>query len=55
MTQLTLGLDRDSGLIAHLFRRTQRGGQGVVVDGHPGCAQGGQVCRHLRSGPLGSS
>jgi pyruvate,water dikinase len=47
MTQLTLGLDRDSGLIAH------RGGQGAAEHGHQGLPQGRQVHRHLRPGTLG--
>ena len=42
MTQLTLGLDRDSGFIAHLFDRAQRGGQGTAGHGYRRRPQGRQ-------------
>ena len=54
MTQLTLGLDRDSAVVAKLVRRTRRGGQGHAGHGHHGLQTTEQVCRHLRPGPFRS-
>ena len=48
LAQLTLGLDRDSGLVAHSFDRARSGRQAAAVDGHPGRQQARQVRRHLR-------
>ena len=54
MTQLTLGLDRDSSSDRGLLRRARPGGQ--VHDQHrdPGLQGARQVRRHLRPGTLGS-
>ena len=35
LTQLTLGLDRDSAIVAHLFDERERGGEEAAVDGDP--------------------
>ena len=43
MTQLTLGLDRDSGLIAHLFDERNEAVKGTAGHGHRRRPQGGQV------------
>ena len=55
MTQLTLGLDRDSAIIAQLVRRARRRGQGAAVARDPGVPQGRQIHRHLRPGAVRSS
>jgi pyruvate,water dikinase len=51
MTQLTLGLDRDSALVAGGLRRAGPGGPRPARDGHPGLPGAGEVRRHLRPGP----
>ena len=53
LTQLTLGLDRDSGLelLARRLRRTRPGGQGADLARHRGLPRARQVRRHLRPGP----
>ena len=53
LTQLTLGLDRDSGPDRRELRRARPGGEGDAGDGDPRLPQAGQVRRHLRAGPLG--
>ena len=55
MTQLTLGLDRDSGLIAHLFDERDPAVKALLAMAINGVPQERQVHRHLRSGPLRSS
>ena len=55
MTQLTLGLDRDSAVVAQLFDERDEAVQGAAGDGHRRLPQARQVRRHLRSGALGPS
>ena len=52
LTQLTLGLDRDSGLVAEAFDERDRAVQGDAADGDPRLPQAGQVRRHLRPGTV---
>jgi pyruvate,water dikinase len=52
LTQLTLGLDRDSGLVAHAFDERDPAVKHAAVDGHQRRQQAGQVRGHLRPGPL---
>ncbi len=54
MTQLTLGLDRDSGLIAHLFDERNEAVKAMLSMAINACTQAEQVHRHLRPGPFGS-
>ncbi len=51
MTQLTLGLDRDSGHRRQAVRRTRRGGQGAAVDGHQGLQEAGKYVGICGQGP----
>jgi pyruvate,water dikinase len=53
LTQLTLGLDRDSGIIAHLFDERNPAVKKLLANAIR-VQQGRQVHRHLRSGPFGS-
>ena len=39
LTQLTLGLDRDSAIVAHLFDERERSGQETAGDGDQGRAR----------------
>ena len=55
MTQLTLGLDRDSAVIAHLFDERDEAVKAMLAMAIDGLPQGGQVHRHLRPGAVGSS
>ena len=55
LTQLTLGLDRDSAIVAHLFDERDAAVKKLLVDGHQGGQGERQVHRHLRSGSVGSS
>merc|ERR1712232_490741 len=48
LTQLTLGLDRDSGLVAQYFDERNP----AVMKGREGQ---GKICRDLRTGPFGPS
>ncbi len=50
LTQLTLGLDRDSALVAAELRRTQSGGQAAAQHGDQRLSGTGQIYRHLRPG-----
>ncbi len=50
LTQLTLGLDRDSAHRREAVRRARSGGEEAAVDGDQGRARQGQVRRHLRPG-----
>ncbi len=52
MTQLTLGLDRDSGAGRRRVRRARPRRAAHARAGHHGVQEGGQVRRHLRSGTL---
>ena len=53
LTQLTLGLDRDSGLVAEALRRARPGGEGACSHmAIRACRKAGQVRRHLRPGPV---
>ena len=52
LTQLTLGLDRDSGLVADGVRRARSGGAGAPPHGDPGVPPAGQVRRYLRPGSV---
>ena len=53
MTQLTLGVDRDSGgPIASTFDERDDAVKAMLVDGDRGLPQGRQVRRHLRPGPV---
>ncbi len=54
MTQLALGLDRDSAIIARLFDERDDAVKALLVHGDPGLPQGRQVHRHLRPGPVRS-
>ena len=51
MTQLTLGLDRDSALIAASFDERDPAGAVHDQDGDQGVQGAGKVRRHLRPGP----
>jgi pyruvate,water dikinase len=53
LTQLTLGLDRDSGIIAHLFDERNPAVKKLLANAIR-VQQGRQVHRHLRPGPFGS-
>ena len=55
MTQLALGLDRDSSVVAKSFDERDEAVKVADVHGHQSLQSAGQVCRHLRPGPLGSS
>ena len=54
MTQLTLGIDRDSAIIAPLFDERDPAVKALLVDGDPGLQGRRQVHRHLRPGPVRS-
>ena len=54
MTQLTLGLDRDSAIIAKLFDERDDAVKALLDDGDRGLPQARQVHRHLRPGAVGS-
>ena len=54
MTQLTLGLDRDSAIVAGLFDERDPAVKALLVDGDQGLPGSGQVHRHLRPGPVRS-
>ena len=55
MTQLTLGLDRDSAIVAEALRRARRGGEALLSMAIARLPQARQVRRHLRPGALRSS
>ncbi len=50
MTQLTLALDRDSGLVMEGFDERDPAVKRMLSHGDPGLPQAGQVRRHLRPG-----
>ena len=52
LTQLTLGLDRDSGLVAGSFDERDAAVKAMLVDGDPRLPQARQVRRHLRPGAV---
>ena len=52
MTQLTLGLDRDSAIVAKAFDERDPAVKTPAGDGHCGLPQARQIRRHLRSGTL---
>ena len=54
MTQLTLGIDRDSAIVAALFDERDPAVKALLVDGDPGLQGRRQVHRHLRPGSFGS-
>ncbi len=51
LTQLTLGLDRDSGLVAQGFDERDPAVKKLLSHVHLGVQPAGQVHRHLRPGP----
>ena len=53
MTQLTLGLDRDSGLVADAFDERDPGREVHALPGHRGLPGGREVRGDLRAGPVG--
>ena len=55
LTQLTLGLDRDSGLVAGAFDERDPAVKAMLSTGDPRLPQARQVRRHLRPGPVGPS
>ena len=52
MTQLALGLDRDSAIVAPLFDERDPAVKALLVDGDQGLQGIRQVHRHLRTGPI---
>ena len=52
MTQLTLGLDRDSGVVAKLFDERDEAVKALMAMAIKACKARGQVHRHLRPGPV---
>ena len=54
MTQLTLGLDRDSAIVAQLFDERDEAVKALLRMAITRLPQARQVRRHLRPGPLGS-
>ena len=54
LTQLTLGVDRDSALVAGSFDERDAAVQAMMAMAIAACRQAGQIHRHLWSGPLGS-
>ena len=55
MTQLTLGLDRDSAIIAKLFDERDDAVKALLKMAIDACRKARQVHRHLRPGAVGSS
>ena len=51
LTQLTLGLDRDSGLVAELVRRARRRREGAARDGDRACRKHGKYVGICGQGP----
>ncbi|XPE56331.1 putative PEP-binding protein [Shigella flexneri] len=52
MTQLTLGLDRDSGVVSTLFDERNDAVKALLLDGYSCREETGQICRDLRSGSV---
>ena len=55
LTQLTLGLDRDSAIVAHLFDERDPAVKKLLSMAIQRGTRQGQVHRHLRPGPVGPS
>jgi pyruvate,water dikinase len=54
LTQLTLGLDRDSGIVSHLFDERDPAVKFLLSRAIQACKKAGQIHRHLWPGALGS-
>ena len=55
LTQLVLGLDRDSGTVSHLFNERDRAVMGLIADVIDDARRAGKPVGILRSGPIGLS
>ena len=55
LTQLTLGLDRDSGTVAHLFDERNDAVRWLIARAIEAARRAGQADRHLRPGAVGLS
>ncbi len=52
MTQLALGLDRDSGVVSELFDERNDAVKALLSMAIRAAEETGQICRDLRSGPV---